>query len=141
VFDIPKSGRPQPINGLHLVDWLVHDCNSPEPLRDPHGLAAAGCSRLLASPPSFCSDEPRPLPYSENAVALRIVPPRRPRPIFPLEDLRTELLERAQLLLEGLIDAKRHNGWCAPLAGRRGINRQSGPLTCRICWYTADQGK
>ena len=58
VFDVPKCGHPRPINGLHLVDWLVHWRYFREPLSHPQSLATAVGSRFGAPPPSPCGEEP-----------------------------------------------------------------------------------
>jgi len=54
VFDLPKSRAPSPINGLHLVDWLVHGRTFPRPLSYPVELADEVLDRFGEAPPSHC---------------------------------------------------------------------------------------
>jgi hypothetical protein len=54
VFDIPKCGSPQPLNGIHLVDWLVHGRYFKEPVSYPEALAAEILERFGPAPPSRC---------------------------------------------------------------------------------------
>lgn len=65
VFDVPKCGRPRPIHGLHLVDWLVHGRYFREPLSQPPTLAEEVVSRFGAAPPSTCGDAPTSLGDAE----------------------------------------------------------------------------
>jgi predicted AlkP superfamily phosphohydrolase/phosphomutase len=39
VLDIPKCGKPVPVNGIHLVDWLTHGEYFSKPLSAPPALA------------------------------------------------------------------------------------------------------
>lgn len=55
VLDVPKCGAPRPINGLHLVDWLVHGRYFPQPLSQPPALAAEVVGRFGPMPPSPCT--------------------------------------------------------------------------------------
>lgn len=54
VFDIPKCGSPRPVNGIHLVDWLVHGRYLSEPQSYPEELAGEVVSGFGAAPPSVC---------------------------------------------------------------------------------------
>jgi predicted AlkP superfamily phosphohydrolase/phosphomutase len=57
VFDVPKCGLPSPINGIHLVDWLVHGRYFMEPKSHPEALAAEVVERFGPAPPSQCDYE------------------------------------------------------------------------------------
>jgi hypothetical protein len=54
VFDIPKCGRPKPINGIHLVDWLVHGRYFMKPVSFPESLSTEVVARFGPAPPSRC---------------------------------------------------------------------------------------
>ena len=55
VFDIPKCGVPRPINGLHLVDWLVHGRYFLDrPRSYPPELAGEVLEQFGPAPPSQC---------------------------------------------------------------------------------------
>jgi len=55
VFDVPKCGLPGPINGIHLVDWLVHGRYFSEPKSYPASLAAEVVEQFGPAPPSRCA--------------------------------------------------------------------------------------
>lgn len=57
VFDVPKCGAPKPINGLHLVDWLVHGRYFPTPQSFPEWLAEQVVERFGPAPPSICGED------------------------------------------------------------------------------------
>lgn len=57
VFDVPKCGLPQPINGIHLADWLVHGRYFSEPKSYPESLAAEVVEQFGPAPPSRCAYE------------------------------------------------------------------------------------
>jgi len=61
VFDVPKCGVPGPINGIHLVDWLVHGRYFNAPKGYPEGLAEEVVEKFGPAPPSRCSYEGPPL--------------------------------------------------------------------------------
>ena len=65
VFDIPKCGPPKPLNGIHLVDWLVHGRYFKKPVSFPESLAAEVISRYGPAPPSRCDYDVSPLSESE----------------------------------------------------------------------------
>ncbi len=54
VLDIPKCATPQPLNGIHLADWLVHGRYFNTPRSQPDGLAAEIVARFGPAPPSCC---------------------------------------------------------------------------------------
>lgn len=54
VFDVPKCGSPRPINGIHLVDWLVHGRYFGQPKSYPESLAAEVVEQFGPAPPSRC---------------------------------------------------------------------------------------
>lgn len=54
VIDVPKCPRPRPLNGIHLVDWLVHGRYFSEPLSYPGRLASEIVARFGPAPPSRC---------------------------------------------------------------------------------------
>jgi hypothetical protein len=54
VLDIPKCGDPAPLNGIHLVDWLVHGRYFRVPKGQPESLAGEVVSRFGPAPPSRC---------------------------------------------------------------------------------------
>lgn len=56
VFDVPKCGNPHPLNGIHLVDWLVHGRYFHSPVSFPAELAADVVEAFGAAPPSHCGD-------------------------------------------------------------------------------------
>ena len=55
VLDIPKCATPQPLNGIHLADWLVHGRYFDPPVSQPAGLAAEIVARFGPALPSRCS--------------------------------------------------------------------------------------
>lgn len=55
ILDVPKCANPRPLNGLHLVDWLVHGRYFPKPRSQPRSLAADVLARFGPAPPSRCS--------------------------------------------------------------------------------------
>lgn len=55
VLDIPKCATPQPLNGIHLADWLVHGRYFDPPRSQPDGLAAEIIARFGPALPSRCS--------------------------------------------------------------------------------------
>lgn len=57
VIDVPKCGPPRPIDGIHLVDWLVHGRYFLEPRSEPPELAADVLERFGPAPPSLCAYE------------------------------------------------------------------------------------
>jgi hypothetical protein len=57
ILDVPKCGLPRPINGIHLVDWLVHGRYFSEPKSYPESLAAEIVERFGPAPPSRCDYE------------------------------------------------------------------------------------
>jgi predicted AlkP superfamily phosphohydrolase/phosphomutase len=59
VFDVPKCGLPGPMNGIHLVDWLVHGRYFSEPKSYPESLAAEVVGQFGPAPPSRCGDNVR----------------------------------------------------------------------------------
>lgn len=65
VLDVPKCARPQPINGLHLADWLAHGRYFHAPLSQPPELADEVVARFGPAPPSTCYHETPALPDSE----------------------------------------------------------------------------
>ena len=54
VLDVPKCPAPQPLNGIHLIDWLVHGRYFDEPKSHPQSLAPEVLSRFGPAPPSRC---------------------------------------------------------------------------------------
>jgi hypothetical protein len=58
VLDVPKCRLPRPINGIHLLDWLVHGRYNPSPRSYPETLAAEIVSRFGEAPPSRCAYHP-----------------------------------------------------------------------------------
>ena len=65
IFDIPKCGLPTPVNGIHLVDWLVHGRYFHEPKSTPEPLAAEVTERFGIAPPSQCGYEQQELTDAE----------------------------------------------------------------------------
>ena len=57
VLDIPKCGPPRELNGIHLVDWLVHGRYLHAPASHPPEIAAQVLERFGAAPPSRCGVE------------------------------------------------------------------------------------
>jgi len=57
ILDVPKCGLPRPINGIHLVDWLVHGRYFGEPKSYPETLAGEIVARFGPAPPSRCDYE------------------------------------------------------------------------------------
>lgn len=57
VVDVPKCGAPRPLNGLHLVDWLVHGRYFRTPRSYPDVLAEAVVEQFGPAPPSSCGVE------------------------------------------------------------------------------------
>ncbi|MBV1916668.1 MAG: alkaline phosphatase family protein [Sphingomonadaceae bacterium] len=55
IFDIPKSRNPRPINGIHLVDWLVHGRYFPRPRSQPTSLSKDVLEKFGAAPLSRCN--------------------------------------------------------------------------------------
>jgi hypothetical protein len=58
ILDVPKCRLPRPLNGIHLVDWLVHGRYFHSPLGYPEGLADDIVARFGAPPPSRCDYQP-----------------------------------------------------------------------------------
>jgi hypothetical protein len=58
VFDIPKCRPPLPLNGIHLVDWLVHGRYNKSPLSYPETLAGEVMDHFGKPLPSLCSYQP-----------------------------------------------------------------------------------
>ena len=54
VLDVPKCSTPRPLNGIHLVDWLVHGRYFHEPRSYPPSLATEVVERFGPAPPSHC---------------------------------------------------------------------------------------
>jgi predicted AlkP superfamily phosphohydrolase/phosphomutase len=65
IFDVPKCGLPRPINGIHLVDWLVHGRYFREPKSYPESLAREIVERFGPAPPSRCESQGPPLSDEE----------------------------------------------------------------------------
>lgn len=57
ILDVPKCGPPRPLNGLHLVDWLVHGRYFLTPQSYPESLATEVVERFGPAPPSACGVE------------------------------------------------------------------------------------
>ncbi len=57
LIDVPKCGMPRPINGIHLVDWLVHGRYFGQPKSYPESLAAEVVEKFGPAPPSLCAYE------------------------------------------------------------------------------------
>jgi len=55
IVDIPKCGNPRPLNGIHLVDWLVHGRYFFKPRSRPPSLAVDVLARFGPAPPSRCA--------------------------------------------------------------------------------------
>ncbi len=66
VFDIPKCGRPQPLNGIHLADWRVHGHYSQLPRSFPEALASDVVDKFGA--PSPRGEQYREFPLSNAAM-------------------------------------------------------------------------
>ncbi len=62
VLDVPKCPAPRPLNGIHLVDWLVHGRYFDEPQSFPPSLATEIVERFGPAPPSRCG-------YQQNALS------------------------------------------------------------------------
>jgi predicted AlkP superfamily phosphohydrolase/phosphomutase len=60
ILDVPKCGLPRPLNGIHLVDWLVHGRYFVEPKSYPESLAGEVVARFGPAPPSRCHYEGPP---------------------------------------------------------------------------------
>jgi hypothetical protein len=54
ILDIPKCPPPKALNGIHLVDWLVHGRYFGEPRSFPEPLAGEVVARFGPAPPSVC---------------------------------------------------------------------------------------
>ena len=54
IIDVPKCGEPRDLNGIHLVDWLVHGRYFKEPKSYPASLTAEVISQFGEAPPSRC---------------------------------------------------------------------------------------
>jgi hypothetical protein len=54
ILDVPKCAEIKPVNGIHLVDWLVHGRYYNRPRSAPQSLAADVIARFGAAPPSRC---------------------------------------------------------------------------------------
>lgn len=65
IVDLPKCGAPKPLNGIHLVDWLVHGRYFREPQSHPADLAGQIVEQFGAAPPSRCAYEAEPLDDDE----------------------------------------------------------------------------
>jgi hypothetical protein len=57
IFDVPKCRAPRPLNGIHLVDWLVHGRYFTKPKSYPESLAVEVVEKFGPAPPSRCDDE------------------------------------------------------------------------------------
>jgi len=57
IFDLPKCGLPKAINGIHLVDWLVHGRYFKQPQSYPQTLADEVIEKFGPAPPSMCGYE------------------------------------------------------------------------------------
>ena len=57
ILDVPKCGLPRPLNGIHLVDWLVHGRYFDEPKSYPESLASEIVAQFGPAPPSRCHYE------------------------------------------------------------------------------------
>lgn len=57
IIDVPKCREPRPLNGIHLVDWLVHGRYFTTPRSEPPSLAAEVLERFGPAPPSRCGYE------------------------------------------------------------------------------------
>ena len=69
IFDVPKCGLPRPINGIHLVDWLVHGRYFMEPKSHPESLAGEVVEKFGPAPPSRCGGKgPSPSVDEEKEV-------------------------------------------------------------------------
>ena len=56
ILDVPKCPAPQPLNGIQIVDWLVHGRYFGEPRSYPPSLASEIVERFGPAPPSRCGD-------------------------------------------------------------------------------------
>jgi predicted AlkP superfamily phosphohydrolase/phosphomutase len=65
IIDVPKCGAAREINGLHLVDWLVHGRYFHDPQSYPPNLVAEVLDRFGPAPPSQCGYELPPLTDDE----------------------------------------------------------------------------
>jgi hypothetical protein len=65
VLDVPKCRPPRPLNGIHLVDWLVHGRYFESPLSHPETLANDILARFGAAPSSRCDFQPSVLSDDE----------------------------------------------------------------------------
>lgn len=65
VFDLPKTGAPRPLNGVHLCDWLVHGRYFPRPVSWPAELATDVVQRFGEAPHSDCD---HPVAMDDAAV-------------------------------------------------------------------------
>jgi len=54
ILDVPKCRTPRPLNGIHLVDWLVHGRYFDRPRSQPPSLAGDILERFGPAPPSRC---------------------------------------------------------------------------------------
>ena len=54
ILDVPKCRNPRPLNGIHLVDWLVHGRYFDQPRSQPPALAAEILDRFGHAPSSRC---------------------------------------------------------------------------------------
>ncbi len=54
VLDVPKSPRGRDLNGVELVDWLVHGADSSEPLSEPPGFVDEVVAAHGAGHPKVC---------------------------------------------------------------------------------------
>ncbi len=70
ILDVPKCRPPRPLNGIHLVDWLVHGRYFHSPLSYPEELAADILARFGAPPPSRCEFYP-PMLSDDEVRAVR----------------------------------------------------------------------
>lgn len=55
IIDVPKTGVPRPLNGIHLADWLVHGRYFKRPHSYPEELATEVLEKFGAAPPSRCN--------------------------------------------------------------------------------------
>jgi len=70
ILDVPKCRPPRPLNGIHLVDWLVHGRYFHSPLSYPEDLADDIVARFGSPPPSRCDYQP-PMLSDDEVRAVR----------------------------------------------------------------------
>ena len=70
ILDVPKCRPPQPLNGIHVADWLVHGRYfHSRPLAHPETLVDEILDRFGAAPPSRCAYHPPALNDAEVLAA------------------------------------------------------------------------